>query len=1134
LITIEHIYPKAFYLAMIKKSTRYLTLLVLFISLCFCADAGYLKPGNNNRSGKKTPAIKPAPGQITAFKIPQQIGPESIVNNPAGNYIGIPVHAGTNVTALIPTITVTPGSTVTPTSGAPQNFTNAVGYTVDGVNFYSVNVLQARTAVTCDGIPTTITGDPPPAIPGTYVWEILNPATSTWSPAAGTNINPDYTTATLSSNPNAPKLYTFRRSITTAFGIAYDSYTDLTVLPPLSNNMLTAPAITSFCASGNPATIIGTLPTGGDNVNYTYVWQNSTDGGNTFNDIPGTNVKDYTPPAITLTTSYRRTVTSGACNVPSISLPVTITIQNALANNTLTAPAITSFCASGNPATIVGTLPTGGDNVNYTYVWQSSTDGGNTFNDISGTDVKDYIPPAITVTTSYRRTVTSGACTTPSISLPIKITITPAITSNVINQPPNAVYCETSSPVTITVQPPSGGDGTYTYQWTSSTDNITYNPINSATAPDYAVPALTTTTWFKRVVSSGACIGTSTSSPVVITVYQQLANNILTPPPVSSFCQSGDADPIIGSTPTGGDSNYTYQWQQSSTNTAASFTDINGQTGASFDPPNLTSTMFYRRVVMNGICTTPLISNIIEIHITPPLTGNGITPPLTTTFCTSVDPAIIPGGFPSGGDGPGTYIYQWQSMVEGGNWVDIPGANAIDYDSPPVMVTTSLRRNVTSGACQIQFPSNVIKFTIINSPPNISANPVAPICSGSKATISVASPDPALTYFWYTTPAKDFILFTGPVYITDPLTANQTFYLEASNGTCSSPVLASATVTVNPLPAAPTLATNPVSTCQGSTAVLAISNPQPGYTYNWYTTATAGTPVATNTNFTTPPITNNITYYAEAVNSTGCVSATRTPVNVSPIPLAQVKLTGSSVCPGEPGTLTSDNIDPTIDINWFATPTSTDILYTGNSFIAPPVTANTTYYAEVANSCVPAVRASAQVQVIQQLPTPVISVESAVAPSITFWWISVQGATGYEVSTDNGQTFTAPSSGSNGTTHTVAGLQIGQSVTIIVRATGGFSCQLSNNSTPVTGTATNPLVDQIFVANAFTPNGDGKNDIVYDQWGELLYVSQSQQNGWDGSFKGKTEPAGVYVYYLEAVMNDGQQVKKKGTITLLR
>jgi gliding motility-associated-like protein len=88
----------------------------------------------------------------------------------------------------------------------------------------------------------------------------------------------------------------------------------------------------------------------------------------------------------------------------------------------------------------------------------------------------------------------------------------------------------------------------------------------------------------------------------------------------------------------------------------------------------------------------------------------------------------------------------------------------------------------------------------------------------------------------------------------------------------------------------------------------------------------------------------------------------------------------------------------------------------------------------------------------------------------------------------------------------------------------------------------------IFVPNAFTPNNDGKNDIlyvygediknlhlwVYDQWGELQFQSTSQANGWDGTYKGRAQPVGVYVYYVEATTNDGRMITKKGTITLLR
>jgi len=86
------------------------------------------------------------------------------------------------------------------------------------------------------------------------------------------------------------------------------------------------------------------------------------------------------------------------------------------------------------------------------------------------------------------------------------------------------------------------------------------------------------------------------------------------------------------------------------------------------------------------------------------------------------------------------------------------------------------------------------------------------------------------------------------------------------------------------------------------------------------------------------------------------------------------------------------------------------------------------------------------------------------------------------------------------------------------------------------------------VPNAFTPNSDGKNDAVhvhsesiqsmifyiYDQWGELVFTSTDIQNGWDGTYKGKKEPVGVYVYYVQATMIDGRKVTKNGTITLLK
>jgi gliding motility-associated-like protein len=88
----------------------------------------------------------------------------------------------------------------------------------------------------------------------------------------------------------------------------------------------------------------------------------------------------------------------------------------------------------------------------------------------------------------------------------------------------------------------------------------------------------------------------------------------------------------------------------------------------------------------------------------------------------------------------------------------------------------------------------------------------------------------------------------------------------------------------------------------------------------------------------------------------------------------------------------------------------------------------------------------------------------------------------------------------------------------------------------------------VFVPNAFSPNNDNNNDVLYvrglyiekvifrvfDRWGEMVFESVDVSQGWDGTFRNKLLQPDVYDYYLDVTCVGGLKSIVKGNVTLMR
>lgn len=239
--------------------------------------------------------------------------------------------------------------------------------------------------------------------------------------------------------------------------------------------------------------------------------------------------------------------------------------------------------------------------------WEESINN-NDWTSINNSSSSQIMTSFLTSSRYFRVVYSSDGCTN-RITNPILVTVSQSLSPGSING--TKTICYNSSAGTLgNLSSPTGGDNIYAYQWQiSSSSGGTYSNISGASAATYTPGNLTVTKYFRRRVIS--CGETKYSNIVTVSARPTLNPGSING--TKTICYNSSAGTLGNtSSPTGGNSSYTYQWQISSSS-GGTYSNISGATSATYSPGNLTTTRYYRRRVIS--CGETKYSNVVAVIV---------------------------------------------------------------------------------------------------------------------------------------------------------------------------------------------------------------------------------------------------------------------------------------------------------------------------------------------------------------------------------------------------------------------------------------------------------------------------------------------------------------------------------------
>ncbi len=352
-----------------------------------------------------------------------------------------------------------------------------------------------------------------------------------------------------------------------------------------------------------------------------------------------------------------------------------------------------------------------------------------------------------------------------------------------------------------------------------------------ATGSNYSLSSLSITTIFYAQAIDGSC--SSVRTPVEVTVTNRPTNTSSTP---ASRCGNGSV--TLSATFSSG----TVNWYDA---------PVGGNlvgTGSNFTTPSLSATTSYFAEATNGVCTS-----LVRTSVTA--TINEI-PVITSTT-------------PASRCGDGSVTLQATASIGTINWYNAPTGGTLvatggSFTTPILGTTTIYYVEVVNGGCNsARTAVNATVFAVAT----VTSTTPASRCDTGSLTLNATSNIGTLN--WYNAPSGGTLLGTGTSFTTPSISVSTTYYVEATNGSCTSSRVA---VTASIIPtAAPTGFANQTF-CAGETVGLISVT---GSNVIWYDAPSGGNVIPNGT-----ALVSGTTYYASQT-VTSCESPTRLAVTMT-------------------------------------------------------------------------------------------------------------------------------------------------------------------------------------------------------------------------------------------------------------